>query len=321
MAKGSPGKKKAAKSTESVAAPPASAKKRSWIFRPRTLMLAAACGFGLIAMPVLLRRLPSLEDRPEYVVTASEVTISPPPRWIPENLVQQVCERAGISDSESLHDPELTLRIAAAFTSHPWVDQVVSVRKSFPARIHVDVVYREPVAMVRGIDGHYPVDRNGVLLPARDFSVTDVAQYPVIERVSSVPMGKLGESWGDPAVTGAAELAAVLNEDRQDGTSWWKELELASILVPQRVALTEDVEELQFELKTNGGSQILWGRGPGSQHPGELSVSQKVERLDRLHRDYGSFDDDHGPYVIDIRPWQGIERGVLARQPRENTIH
>ncbi|MFN9718654.1 MAG: hypothetical protein ACK58L_08180, partial [Planctomycetota bacterium] len=77
----------------------------------------------------------------------------------------------------------------------------------------------------------------------------------------------------------------------------------------------------QYELNTIGGSQILWGRGPGSRHPGELSVAQKVDRLDRFYRDYGSFDDDHGPYVIDIRPWQGIERGVLARQPRENSFH
>ncbi len=42
--------------------------------------------------------------------------------------------------------------------------------------------------------------------------------------------------WGDPAVAGAARLAAVLSKQK-DGKSWWKELELTSILVPRRVGL------------------------------------------------------------------------------------
>ncbi|MFN9720311.1 MAG: cell division protein FtsQ/DivIB, partial [Planctomycetota bacterium] len=243
MAKANSGKKKTTKAEDPVAVQVSPRKNRSLFFRPWTLVLSAVFGVTLLAFPIVARRLPSLQDRPEYMISAAEVTLSPPPRWIPANLTQQVFERAGLGSQESLHDPELSSRIAMAFSSHPWIDQVISVRKSFPARVHVDVVYREPVAMVRGMDGHYPVDRHGILLPGRDFSVADVAQYPVIERVSSIPMGKLGESWGDPAVMGAAELAAVLNEHRDEGTSWWKELQLSSILVPQRVALTEDIEE------------------------------------------------------------------------------
>lgn len=321
MAKGSTGRKKTAKAAEPVVVAPPVRKKRSWFFQPKGLMLAAAVGVGLLSLPVLVRRLPSLQERPEYLISTAQVTTSPPPQWIPSNLTEQVFQRAGLSDQESLHDSSLSERIAAAFHTHPWIERVVSVRKSYPARVHVEVVYREPVAMVRGIDGHYPVDRKGVLLPARDFSEEDVNRFPVIERVASLPMGKLGESWGDPAVSGAAELAAVLNEEREEGPSWWQELQLASILVPQRVALSDDADELQYELRTVGGSEILWGRGPSARHPGELSVAQKVERLDRFRHDYGGFDDDHGPYVIDIRPWQGIERGILARQPRENSVH
>lgn len=321
MAKGSTGKKKTAKAVEPIVVAPPARKKRSWLFQPKGLMVAAIFAVGLISLPLVIRRLPSLHDRPEYVISAEQVITTPPPRWIPQDLTRQVFDRAGLTESESLHDPALSERIAAAFHTHPWIERVVSVRKSFPARVHVELVYREPVAMVRGIDGHYPVDRHGVLLPARDFSEADVNRFPVIERVASLPMGKLGESWGDPAVAGASELAAVLNEDREEGTSWWQELQLASILVPQRVALTEDADELQYELRTAGGSEILWGRGPSAKHPGELSVAQKVERLDRFRHDYGGFDDDHGPYVIDIRPWQGIERGILARQPRENSLH
>ena len=86
-------------------------------------------------------------------------------------------------------------------------------------------------------------------------------------------------------------------------------------MVPRRVALTENANELEYELKTAGGSQILWGRGPDSTHPGELTVVQKIERLIAFRNDYGGFDDQHGPYQIDIRPWQGINRSFLAKEP------
>ena len=300
--------------------PTSSQRAKAWFFRPRQLAITAVSALLLLLFPIAVRQLPGLNRRPEYQITAERITISPPPRWTPPDLTQQVFERAGLAERESLHDPTLSERIAAAFHTHPWVDRVVSVRKSFPARVHVELVYREPVAMVRGIDGHYPVDCNGVLLPARDFSDSDVERFPMIERVASVPTGNLGEPWGDPAVAGAAELAAILSKPDADGGNWWSRLELSAILVPRRVALAEAVDQLEFRIRTSGGSEILWGRGPSSQHPGELTVEQKLQRLADFRRDYGGFDDQHGPYQIDIRPWHGINRGLLARQTGESSV-
>ncbi len=320
MAKG-PGtpRKKAVKTPAASPVPVStpSLRAKSWFFRPRQLVIAAMSAMVVLLVPIAIRKLPRLDSRPEYQVTADLVTISPPPRWIPPDLTQQVFAAAGLAERESLQDPSLSERIAAAFHTHPWIDRVISVRKSFPTRVHVELIYREPVAMVRGIDGHYPVDRRGVLLPARDFSDSDVERFPLIERVASVPIGNLGEPWGDPAVAGAAELAAVLSQPQTGGESWWTQLALRAILVPRRVALADAADELEFEIRTSGGSEILWGRGPSSKHPGELTVDQKLQRLADFRRDYNGFDDQHGPYQIDIRPWQGINRGLLARQPRE----
>ena len=320
MAKGAgTGRKKASKVAAST--PPAATPcVTSWFFRPRQLMFTAAVALTVILIPVLARRMPKLNDRPEYRIGAEQVSISTPPDWIPPDLAQQVFVRAGLEEPQSLLDATLSERVAAAFYTHPWVQEVRSVRKTYPARIHVEVVYREPVAMVKGVDGYYPIDRHGILLPARDFSDADIERYPVIERVASVPMGKLGESWGDPAVSGAAELAATLNAKRDGKVSWWCELELTAILMPRRVALIEEADELEYELRTKGGSEILWGRGPNSRHPGELAVAQKLQRLSEYQRDYGGFDDAHGPYQIDIRPWQGIDRGILAKEVRETTM-
>ena len=126
--------------------------------------------------------------------------------------------------------------------------------------------------------------------------------------------GILGHVLARPVVSGAAELACILNKQKKDGTSWWKDLDLASIVVPRRVALTDSADDLQYQIRTSGGSEILWGRGPDSTHPGELSVAQKIDRLTGFRDDYGGFDDQHGPWQIDIRPWHGILRDVLARE-------
>ena len=290
-----------------------------WFFRPKPLVITALIASAWVLLPLALRHLPRLEDRPEYQVGVEQISLNPPPRWIPPDLVTQVLDRAGFNGTESLLDDTLSERIAAAFYTHPWIENVRSVRKSFPARLNVEVVYREPVAMVKGVDGYYPIDRHGILLPPADFSIADIERYPVIERVSSVPVGNLGEPWGDPAVEGAAELAAVLNKQDTEQESWWKRLDVQSILVPRRVALSEAGDQLEYQLLTHGGSQILWGRAPGTNHPGELTVAQKLQRLSDYQRDFGGFDDAHGPYEIDIRPWNGIGRGLLAKENPSGT--
>jgi hypothetical protein len=332
MAKGSSSKKprQSRKSSPPVVAVPAEVPIKSrppvrppsglnWLFRPRNLVMAALIASCWIAVPIIMRQLPSLENRPEYFVGPSQITMTPAPRWIPPDLVEQIFERAGFTDHESLLDETLSERVAAAFYTHPWIENVRSVKKSFPARLQVDVVYREPVAMVKAVDGFYPIDRHGVLLPPGDFSPADTSRYPIIERVSSVPQGRVGEKWGDPTVDGAAELASVLIASKGDSESWWEKLHLQSILVPGHVVTGNETEQTEFELLTAGGSQIRWGRGPSTLHPGELTVEQKLGRLAEYQKDFGGFDDVHGPWDIDIRPWNGIRRGQLAKETRTNT--
>lgn len=318
MARPTTNKKKAAKAPEPVAPPKASIRAR--LFRPVPLCILAGASFLLVMTPVIRRSLPDLSGRPEYQLTLEQLSLTPAPAWIPQDIVEQVFDRAELSARQSLQDDLLTERVAAAFHTHPWIERVVSVRKSWPPRLQVEVIYREPVAMVRGVDGFYPIDRNGVLLPSQDFSPSDVERYPVIERVASVPLGKLGEAWGDPAVSEAAQIASVLLE-KKEGRTWWQRLELAGIQVPRHVAMVSETDDMEFQLRTKGGSEILWGRSPSSDHPGELTIAQKLQRLEDFQSHYGGMDDEHGPYQIDIRPWQGIQRGRIAREPRNNEVH
>ena len=293
-----------------------------WCFHPRRLMIAAALSLVAVFWPQFRRQIPELEARPEYQIGLDRITVTPPPRWIPEDLVEDVFHRVDISTPLSLQDEDLSERIAAAFVTHPWIQKVHRVSKSFPARVHVEVTYRTPVAIVRGVDGHYPLDASGTLLPGGDFSRSDIDRYPIIDNVTSVPQAGPGESWGDPAVFGAAQLAAVLLQPLDSGRSRWESWGLGAIEAPSVVGLPDEVHELQYRIRTRGGSDIIWGRAPGTDHPGEFSAEQKLQRMAEYHTVQGSFDDSPGAWIFDLREWKGILRERksaqrdIAREPR-----
>ena len=81
------------------------------------------------------------------------------------------------------------------------------------------------------------------------------------------------------------------------------------------VTLPDSAEELQFELRTKGGSRILWGRSPEARHPGEIDLTRKLQRLRELHSRFGNPDNQQDQWQIDIRPWQGVRRDILSSAP------
>ncbi|MBT4864366.1 MAG: hypothetical protein HON53_04485 [Planctomycetaceae bacterium] len=277
------------------------------MFRPRVLLsLAAAVGLTA-ALPFCLKRLPNLNEQPAYRIRAADISINRPPRFVPEDLVQQVVEQAELPDDLLLLDEGLVARVAESFGRHPWVAEVIEVKKAVPARLTVTLRYRVPIAMIKVQQGVYPVDVEGRLLPPADFSIAETGQYPLILNVKSMPLGPAGEMWGDTTVVAAARLAGVLQPE-------WDELKLAAIYAPRPKAATQSVGDVQLELLTTDGSHILWGRAPGSDHPGELDPTKKIGRLKKYQADFGKFDDPHGPYEIDIRHWQEISRRPLVQR-------
>lgn len=278
---------------------------RLFLFRPRVLLLLATLVSSTVVVPLLWEQLPDLGEAEQYRVTLDDVRISQPPAWVPRDLAEQVWERTALPHELSLLEADLIVRLAQGFAMHPWVEEVVRVRKSFPARIDVELRFRRPVAMVKVKHGMYPVDGEGVLLPPADFAVSQTRLYPLVTNVTSTPQGPAGTNWGDPVVLGAARLADSL-------APHWKQFGLAAIQAPHRTKADQSADELSYQLITTGGSRILWGRAPGTDHPGELTLEQKVGRLEKYRADFGGFDQPHGPYEIDIRHWQEISRRPLS---------
>ncbi len=292
------------------------------LFRPQFLVAVVAAIALTFVVPYAMEYLPDLSGRDEYRVTADQIVINEPPHWVSRKVVQEAMKRSGLADSLSVLDSDSAEQIAQAFRDHPWISKVVSVSKSYPAKIEVELEYRRPVAMVRLKQGLYPVDANGVLLPSADFPISEAERYPVIANITSTPEGPEGTRWGDVCVTGGARIAEIMlpqpaeDEETQD---LWTEFKISEIRAPKRQAADEYVEDLTFEFVTDGGSRIIWGRAPGSSHPGELETEQKIGRIREYIATYGGLDEPDGPYELDIRHWQHISRIPLTaeRQGRD----
>lgn len=293
------------------AAPPRGIHRR--LFRPKLLFALALAILAANALPLLRSRLPDLSNRPEYRISTSQIQITQTPHWVPHDLVEQVVQQANLSQEMSLLDDNLTQEVAEAFQLNPWVERVDSVRKSVPGALEVKLTYRRPVAMVQVKQGMYPVDRQGILLPPENFSVADTKLYPPITNVCSTPQGPAGTAWGDVAVIGAARLADEL-------APHWKKLRLVSIDCPRAASATPVLDDGCYTLTATGGSRIIWGRAPGSSHPGELSTEQKIGRLDKYVSMFGGFDRPVGPCEIDIRHWKEMVRRPLLTQRDDREV-
>ncbi|WP_166824917.1 cell division protein FtsQ/DivIB [Thalassoroseus pseudoceratinae] len=286
---------------------------RQRVFRPQTLFATASLVMLVVFGPRLIRHLPELTEQSEYKLRASKIDITPPPHWVPHDLVRQVVDAQGWEENEvSVLENDLAEEVAKAFGGHPWVSRVNEVRKRPPNVVEIDLSYRQPVGLVEIGQGlYYPISSDAVLLPPADFSRADFGRYPIVRGVESVPAGPAGTAWGDPTVVGAARLAEHLMRSHDHDRCHWEAFGLTAVNCPDEPLPERTIDDVSFSLTTAQGSEILWGRAPGTGHPGELSAEQKIGRLRQYLADYGSFVHPSGPLEIDIRHWQEITQRLL----------
>ena len=237
---------------------------------------------------------------PEYWLTQANVEITPPPPWIRSDIRAEVFRDASLGPSLSIMDDNLTARLHDAFSLHPWIAKVRQVRKSYPAHVQVDLIYRKPVCMVLAVpSGAWPVDVDGVRLPTADFCPLDVNRYPRLTQIDSTPVGPEGTRWGDPRVVGGAQIAAALEPA-------WQELKLDHI-APTGTTEPGRPADYFYELVTRSGTRILWGRAPGTDMPGEVPAADKVARLKKYVAENGSLEGRRGPQELDVRSLRSME--------------
>ena len=221
------------------------------------------------------------------------ITISQPHEFIRGDLVAEVYRDTTLSDLSPL-DRNATAKLASAFASHAWVRHVQHVRKLPKGAFEVDLQYRRPVAVfhVTGdqrwlkhieayltqlgfcIDGgidriYFPLDGEGVLLPAGHMTLEDTQKLIHIEVSEVFPQGNQGNPFGNRQVESAALLAELL-------TAVSDRIRIAKITVngDPRMNLIP-----QLELVTGDNTHLHWGSPPGMEQPNERGAREKLADL------------------------------------------
>jgi hypothetical protein len=282
-------------------------------YRPERLLPAALLLTVLFTWPYLLRWAPDLSRELAYQMTPQRLHLPPAHRWVPGDFADRVLARAerwaaaqGRTPLSLLH-PALTECLARSLLAEAWVEGVHQVHQHRDGTVRVELVWRRPALMVATSRGMYAVDRHAVLLPPEDFSAADVAKFPLAVGVATWPQGGAGEPWGDPALLGAARLAALL-APRLDADDPWEQWGLATIVLP---ALARDGGEPSavrepYRLMTRGGVEILWGDPPGVETL-EPRTEEKLARLELHLKRSGGVERPHEVIRIDLREreaWQ-----------------
>jgi hypothetical protein len=244
------------------------------------IFLLSACFAGLAAVGWYYVQ-PAVQMKPEYQITAENVTVPPPPDGVPETFVKEVLESAGLHQPGILLDKTLAKKLADAFAAYPWVETVEQVDLRYPSGAVIKLSYRKPAAFVAAANqGRYPVDRNGILLPSDYFAnIAPEKQmlFVTITGIKTAPLGTAGTPWGDPLVQSAAQLADVLGEDA------------AKLKLTYITPFAEETPagiRIACKLTTQGKTEIIWGQFAA----GDPKNEAKKKRLWELAEQYRSLD-------------------------------
>ena len=272
------------------------------LWRPGVLVPVVLALVATVAVPKLIRELPELSEYPAYQLSRSAVQVIPEkPEWVPKDFLLTVTgSEMWPEDGTSIFDATLVERVAEAFADPRWVAGVERVERRVPAGVVVRLTFRRPVAWIETAGGRVAVDVTGVRLPGEDLVGETAERYPVVRGVTSQPPAIDAVAWNDPGVVAAAQLATELE-------SYWEPFDLVAIVVQRRdPAVNSTGDHMVLELLTRGGSRVVWGRPPGTGHPGELTTAQKIGRIMQFISHFDSLDPPDGPFEINIRHWHEI---------------
>jgi hypothetical protein len=309
--------RKASKSAPAAA--PAARPAMRILWRPKVLgSLAIVLAVGYGGHLAWQHYLPAIARHPQFQITADNLHITPLPPWIRADVKAEVLRDSGLVGTLSVIDDHQRLqqRVRDAFTFHPWVASVGQIKIDLPASLDVELQYRRPVAAVEAVDqnavSYMPVDALGVRLPDSDFSDYERRSLPRVTGVMGLP--SIGERWTDERVTNAASLADKLADV-------WSQLRLVEIIPSMHAQVRGDTSFYAFEMKTSGGTLIVWGAAPGrEQDAAESPFEAKRKRLLDYASSYGRLDSIDGPESVDVRSDLVVKPRPTAKKPKGTIV-
>ncbi len=240
----------------------------SLLINPVTLMICVC----VIAIALWNRYHARLDLPVNQPINQLVLHLNTPPEWIKTDIRNVAIQESQL-DEIQLGEPRAVEMVAASFAVQPWVKSVRQIRKT-PTGIHVDLMYRSPVALVEiGNDALFPVDDEGVVLDSRDFVLPDsIRDYWRIWVPRPMTNGLMaGRRWDDMRITDSINIA----------NAWQGQHRNAGLIhIVNRSEPTRDRMRLTFyELWTPKGTKIIWGNPPGYEVAGEASAAEKIQAI------------------------------------------
>lgn len=247
----------------------------------------------------------------DYQLTKEKIKLNQPePEWTNTNIRQVLLDHL---QQPTVLDSNVVVNTADLIRSIGWVEKVQRVEKSKNG-LDIDVVYREPVAMVKINDRQLlPVDRNGVIMDGQLFDKDHVSKFLRISIYRPVPSESpllTWHQWPDSRVRGAAAISSVLSEH-------WQSQQLYRVVTFQLPG--DRAKPEPFELWTQGhvqpgdvsqtpyAAKIRWGSSPGAELIDEADAQTKIRAINQFIEKFGPLAKSIPPgKVLDVRTGRPI---------------
>ncbi|MEM7782789.1 MAG: hypothetical protein AAF623_05505 [Planctomycetota bacterium] len=240
----------------------------------------------------------------EFQLTENKIQLTPQPKWIAPDLRHHAISEIGTNSS--ILNSGLVSDTAHVMQNVGYIEQVSAIKKSKNG-LKIDVVYRQPVAVVElssvtipeWPDRHYnnkvllPIDKNAIVMP--ESVVETVQDLPMISVLYPARFDQLEtwSQWPDERVQDGAEIGKLLAKLPPTGV----------FRILSRSKPEDSQSNHPFELWPDpvlGGAKIVWGNAPGKEVEGEATAEEKLRALEGLIRDHGKIN-ELKEVAIDIR--------------------
>ena len=239
-------------------------------------------------------------------LSKEDIALTPLPQWVSPMLQNQLRDKVASKLDTAMQQRHLDAA-ARQLAGNPWVKHVIEVRRVSRDRVMVEATYRQPLAVVRGINGYHLVDDEGVRLPGLYSEVQlDQLALPVLVGTASGPP-PVGRVWPGQDLQAGLSLAGLLMDQpfaRQ----------IQAIDVGQR----DTRGRVRLALITHG-TVVRWGLPPDRELAIEPDAQTKLNRVAQLFDQRAFVEgsdqvvDIYGPAVF-VRPMSEAD-DTMQRPP------
>ena len=237
------------------------------------------------------------KHRQNAPVTIEMIELVDAPTWMSEGIRDQVRQTVSAQIKPDPLDGRSLREAVNALEEDPWVQDVIQVTRRTGGRVLVSARYRQPVAVIEGMDGYHLIDSEGVCLPGvyQGYEVHRLGLV-LFKGVSTPPPASAGEVWPGEEVQAGLSLIRLLSDEPYMS-------KISSFDVGQR----DERGRLRLVLNTEYGT-VRWGLPPGQENAIETDAQTKRGWLRQLaQRDSslsssGQIIDIYGPVPGQVQP-------------------